>query len=124
LFWPLPERWAYPDSSAILLSDLWTTWLIKMIRPVSGLDNCFPSFHVSMTVLVVCTGFWFRFRHRYTVSVLGFGVIVSAFLIGIHWSADIIGGIGLGVISFLAGVQVDRWLQKRNQALQARVRAM
>jgi len=37
----VPERWAYPESHAVLLSDLWSTRLIETIRPISGLDNCF-----------------------------------------------------------------------------------
>jgi len=45
----VPERWAYPESHAVLLSDLWSTRLIETIRPISGLDNCFPSFHISGT---------------------------------------------------------------------------
>jgi hypothetical protein len=47
LFFPVPERWAYPQSEGILLSDLLTTRLIEAIRPMSGLDNSFPSVHVS-----------------------------------------------------------------------------
>ena len=29
LFFPVPERWAYPESDAVLLSDQWTSALIR-----------------------------------------------------------------------------------------------
>src|SRR5690606_32926030 len=43
---PVPERWTYPGAGAVLLSDLWSAHLIGAFRPISGLDNSFPSFHV------------------------------------------------------------------------------
>src|ERR1035437_3473698 len=52
VFFPVPERWAYPEAMATLLSDQWDARLIAAIRPMSGLDNCFPSFHVSLTVII------------------------------------------------------------------------
>ena len=61
LFLPVPERWAYPDAQAILLSDLWSARFIETIRPISGLDNCFPSFHVSGTIALVLV--WYATFH-------------------------------------------------------------
>ena len=52
LFFPVPERWAYPESGAILLSDLWSARLIENLRPISALNNTFPSTHVSLTVVM------------------------------------------------------------------------
>jgi hypothetical protein len=46
LFFPVPERWAVFESEAMLLSDKWSDRLIEAIRPMSGLDNSFPSNHV------------------------------------------------------------------------------
>ena len=60
LFFPVPERWAYPESNAILLSDLWTSNLIAAIRPISALNNCFPSTHVSFTVIVLVCCWLFK----------------------------------------------------------------
>jgi hypothetical protein len=62
LFFPVPERWSSPDTEAMLLSDKVSDRLIELVRPMSGLDNCFPSFHVSLTVLVVAACFMFRVR--------------------------------------------------------------
>ena len=48
IFFPVPERWSSPVTEAMLLSDKVSDKLIEFIRPMSGLDNSFPSFHVSL----------------------------------------------------------------------------
>ena len=52
-FFPVTERWSVPESGATLLSNRWSVRLIESIRPMSGLDNSFPSFHVSLIVVGV-----------------------------------------------------------------------
>jgi membrane-associated phospholipid phosphatase len=100
VLFPVPERWTYPDSGAVLLSDLWTSKLIQAFRPFSGLNNCFPSFHVSITVvLVAClyrAGTWFR----RAALLLGLAVVLSTFALGIHWLSDILAGLACGLVSF------------------------
>ncbi len=108
LFFPVPERWAYPDSGAILLSDLWTSRLIEVFRPISGLDNCFPSFHVSLTVVIVATAFLFRLRLRWSTAALGGTVVLATYALGIHWLADIAAGIAAGVLGTAAAVRWGR----------------
>jgi len=103
LFFPVLERWAHPDSGAMLLSDKWTSQLIQLIRPISGLDNCFPSTHTSMTVVVILVSFLYTTRFRLTILPLGLTIILSTLVLGIHWLADVIGGLAVGVLSvFLA----------------------
>lgn len=110
LFFPLPERWAFPSSGAILLSDLLSTRLIEMMRPISGLDNCFPSVHVSFSVIVVLFAYWFRTRFRHSVLFLGLSVILSTFALGIHWLPDIALGTAIGALSFALAIRADRRL--------------
>ena len=109
LFLPVPERWAFPDSQAVLLSDLWSTELIETIRPISGLDNCFPSFHVSGTFATVLVWYLFGLRYRHAVAFLGSAVAISTILLGIHWLADVVAGLALAVI----GVRTAVWLNER-----------
>jgi PAP2 superfamily protein len=99
LLFPVPERWAFPESGAMLLSDLWTSRLIKAFRPMSALDNCFPSFHVSMMVIVIVTSYLYRVKLRDAVAALGAVVILSTFVLGIHWMPDIAAGSAVAVIS-------------------------
>jgi serine/threonine protein kinase len=99
ILFPLPERWAYPGSKAILLSDLIDSRLIEFFRPFSGLNNCFPSFHVSATVIVVICLYRTRAPFRASFAFAGTAVILATFVLGIHWLPDIFAGIASGIIS-------------------------
>ena len=113
LLFPVPERWAYPDSEAILLSDLWTTRLIETIRPISGIDNCFPSVHTSLTAVLVAVAFRYRIRLRWCVTALGITVVLATFVLGIHWIPDIAAGIATGILGFALALRFERRLDGR-----------
>ena len=108
LFFPVPERWAWPDSGAILLSDLWAPQLIEIFRPFSGLDNCFPSFHVSLTVVVVGLAFVERLRFRWAALWLGLLVVLSTAVLGIHWLTDIVAGLATGILAVTIALRLER----------------
>jgi membrane-associated phospholipid phosphatase len=108
IFFPIPERWAYPEAEATLLSDQWTSTLIETFRPISGLDNCFPSFHVSLTVVMILIAYLFRMRLRTALVPLAMTVVLSTFVLGIHWLADIVAGAAVGVVSVWLAVRLDR----------------
>ncbi|MCU0242562.1 MAG: protein kinase [Vicinamibacteria bacterium] len=110
VFFPVPERWALPDSEAILLSDLWSSRLIEAFRPISGLDNCFPSYHTASTVILVWTAYLFGARFRTTTLALGLTIILSTFVLGIHWLTDIVAGIALGLLCVAWALRMDRRL--------------
>jgi len=110
LFYPVPERWAFAEADAILLSDLWSSRLIESLRPISALDNCLPSFHVSATVIVVLAAFLFQARFRTFTVPLGLAVIASTFALGIHWLPDIVAGVAVGVLSLGLAMRLDAHL--------------
>jgi membrane-associated phospholipid phosphatase len=99
LFFPVPERWSYADSGAILLSDRWSSQLIELVRPISAMDNCFPSTHVSLTIVLIVVGYLSGLRLRHTICALGTSVALSTFVLGIHWLPDIVAGVAVGVLS-------------------------
>lgn len=107
LFFPVVERWAWSSSGAILLSDKVSTRLIDWIRPMSGLDNCFPSFHVSMTVITILVAFAFRMRLRYSILCLGLTVVLSTLVLGIHWQADVVAGVAVACLSYAGARRLD-----------------
>jgi membrane-associated phospholipid phosphatase len=108
LFFPVPERWAYPESGAILLSDLWAPKLIEIFRPISGLDNCFPSFHVSLTVVTVALAFLYRLRYRWSALWIGLLITLSTTVLGIHWLTDIVAGLATGILAVAGARLMDR----------------
>jgi len=106
LFFPVPERWSSPDTEAMLLSDKVSDRLIELVRPMSGLDNCFPSFHVSLTVLVVAACFMFRVPMRMTAAAFGATIVLSTFVLGVHWLPDMLAGFALGIASLLLACRI------------------
>jgi membrane-associated phospholipid phosphatase len=108
LFFPVAERWTYADSGAIVLSDLWSVHLIDLMRPLSALDNSFPSFHVSATVLAVLLCFNFGMRLRWTALYLGAAIVTATFALGIHWLMDIVAGAAAGVLAVVFALRVER----------------
>jgi len=101
VFFPVPERWSAPGTGAMLLSDKVSDRLIELVRPMSGLDNCFPSFHVSLTVLVVAACFMFRVPMRMCAAALGATIVLSTFVLGVHWVPDMMAGVAVGIASLL-----------------------
>lgn len=110
LFLPVPERWAFPGANATLLSDLLSTRLIEAVRPISGLDNCFPSMHVGLTVLVVLPAYWHRSPWRHCLACLGGMVVLSTFFLGIHWLPDIAMGVAVAALAFALALLADQRL--------------
>ncbi len=110
IFFPVPERWAYPDTEAILLSDQLSEWLIRVIRPISGLDNSFPSFHVSLSIVAIGVSYIYSLRFRRSVLALAATIILSTFVLGIHWLPDIVAGMALGVLSIALAVRLNNML--------------
>lgn len=110
LFFPIPERWAFPDSDAILLSDMWSSKLIEAVRPFSGLDNCFPSFHVASTVVIILICYRYCVGLRTAALALGLTIIFSTYALGIHWLIDIIAGLSVGTIGVAIALRLDRRL--------------
>ena len=119
LLFPVPERWAYPESNAILLSDLWSSNLILAIRPLSALNNCFPSTHVSLTVIIITVCWLFQVRLRNTITALGLTVILATFVLGIHWLADIVAGVAVGIISVAIAWRCTDTSERRELALES-----
>ena len=108
LFFPVPERWSSPESGAILLSDKLSGALIDAIRPMSGLDNSFPSFHASLTAIVVTACVLFDVPLRTCVIAIGATVVLATFALGIHWIPDIVAGLALGIASMLLAHRLTR----------------
>jgi membrane-associated phospholipid phosphatase len=108
LFFPVPERWAVFESEAMLLSDKWSDRLIELIRPMSGLDNSFPSNHVSLVVLALTASLLFAVPYRKCALPLGATVVLSTFVLGVHWLPDMLAGLGLGVASMLLAWRLTR----------------
>ncbi|GAB6932324.1 phosphatase PAP2 family protein [Calditerricola satsumensis] len=101
LFFPVVEVWAYHPKVAFLIPQVYPGFETEY-RPMSGLDNCFPSLHTSLSVtlaLVASRCGYVRFARLLGLCA---GVIIfSIFYLGIHWLSDMTAGLLLAL--FAAG---------------------
>ncbi|GIQ70137.1 hypothetical protein XYCOK13_29610 [Xylanibacillus composti] len=97
LFFPVKEVWAFPPIEVrFLMIDVFPTFETTY-RNLSGLDNCFPSLHTSLsvTLAILATRSGSR-RWKWFTIWSAITVIFSIFCLGIHWFTDMIGGLLLG----------------------------
>ena len=91
---PVSERWAAGDGEVTLLMNQISPFLIEGLRPLSGLNNCFPSFHCSLALtfaLLLSQSANRRLRRTmYTLAAL---VVASTLYLGFHWVIDVFGGV-------------------------------
>ena len=67
---------------------------------MSGLDNCFPSLHTSMSVTLALIAVRSKSRlFGQIVSVCAGIIVFSIFYLGIHWFLDAVAGTLLALIS-------------------------
>lgn len=107
LFFPVNEVWYFkPIGVQFLMLNVFPTFE-STYRALSGLNNCFPSLHTSLSVTLALLA-W---RHQYKLWKLLAGlsaviVIFSIFYLGIHWLSDMIGGVILGCFAAFSGVKL------------------
>ncbi|GGG83538.1 phosphatase PAP2 family protein [Paenibacillus radicis (ex Gao et al. 2016)] len=110
LFFPVQEVWSYQDSGAtFFLLEAFPSFE-SQYRLLSGLDNCFPSLHTSMSVtlaILACSSA----NRRWAAIVCSCSAVIlfSIFYLGIHWITDMLGGLTLGVFASTAGLKLSEW---------------
>lgn len=109
LYFPVNEVWSYvPAGVRFVMLDVFPKFE-QEYRPLSGLDNCFPSLHtaisVSMALLAYRSG---NRRWMIITTVSAVAIVFGIFYLGIHWLTDMIGGTVLAVVSTTVGVQLAK----------------
>ena len=107
LFFPVVEVWSFLPNVHFLMSQVFPSFEIDY-RPLSGLDNCFPSLHtsISVTIATIALSSGNKFWSRFTVFSSAF-IIFSIFYLGIHWIVDMVGGVILGVAAAKLGLLIS-----------------
>lgn len=119
LFFPVREVSHYYGNDLgssgvrLLLDDIGEV-VMRAYRAMSGLDNCFPSFHTSLavTIALVC---WHAGRRRFAWLITFFAVAngFSTLYLGIHWLTDVAAGVVVGVVSYTLARRLSRrWAER------------
>ena len=107
LFFPMPERWWHAQSEAVVLSDRLSPLLLELYRPISALDNSFPSFHVSLTMVLVSLSLIYKLRLRWSVACVGATIVLATIALGIHWLTDVVAGVAVAALAIAFALRID-----------------
>ncbi|QYR23409.1 phosphatase PAP2 family protein [Paenibacillus sp. sptzw28] len=107
LFFPVNEVWAHDSSVRFLMLDVFPNFETEY-RSLSGINNCFPSLHtsisVTLAVLAIRSG---NKRWAWLCSISAVMIIFAIFYLGIHWLIDMGGGLILGVFASTVGMRLS-----------------
>ncbi len=108
MYWfiPVNEAWFAHSQIRFLMLDAFPSFE-RDYRGLSGIDNCFPSLHTSISVTMALLAARSGIRRWAIFAGINAAVIVFAiFYLGIHWLTDAIGGILLAAFSVWVGMKV------------------
>jgi len=114
---PVRETFVYYKQSVaaggpavhMLLDDIHPKIMVAY-RVMSGVDNCFPSFHTSLAVTLALVALHGASRgFRISFGILGISTVLSTMYLGVHWICDVTAGLAVGVLSYV----LARWLSRR-----------
>ncbi|MFC4306189.1 phosphatase PAP2 family protein [Cohnella boryungensis] len=109
LFVPVNEVWyAHPQVQFLLLHIF--PAFEQEYRALSGLNNCFPSLHTSISVTLALLASKSGIRRWAVFAWINAIVIVfSIFYLGIHWFTDMVAGVLLAMLTVFIGLRIGEW---------------
>lgn len=106
---PVNEVWSYaPAGVSFLMLDVFPSFE-TIYRPMSGLDNCFPSLHTSLSVTMALLSF--RSGNKRWMFICGISaaiIVFSIFYLGIHWVTDMVAGVLLSLLASSLGLYLGK----------------
>ncbi|GIO58437.1 phosphatase PAP2 family protein [Paenibacillus cineris] len=116
LFFPVNEVWSFPPSGASFYMLEVFPKFEQAYRPLSGINNCFPSLHTSISITMLVLGIRSG-NPRLALMTLVSAIIIifSIFYLGIHWLTDSVAGTLLGLLAASAGIYWGRRLAHPKQ---------
>ncbi|MHA6530480.1 phosphatase PAP2 family protein [Paenibacillus sp. BAC0078] len=109
IYFPVNEVWSYvPAGVRFTMLDVFPKFE-QEYRALSGINNCFPSLHTSISVTTALLAFRSGNRRWMVISTVSAVIIVfGIFYLGIHWLTDMLGGTLLAVVSTTVAVQLAK----------------
>ncbi len=120
LTFPVREAWAGGAGIHFLIPSVYPGFNAQY-RPMSGLDNSFPSLHSALSLSVFLLAARSGDRRLTMVTALGAMAIVTAtFYLGVHWTTDAVAGAALAVAANAVAALVRRAERQRAEQRQGR----
>lgn len=99
LWFPVNEAWYAGRGIRFLIPDVFPAFE-QVMRPHSGLNNCFPSLHTSLALTYALVAWRQGYRKlAIFLSVAAGLVMLSTLYLGIHWVLDMFFGAVLAVLA-------------------------
>ena len=109
LWFPVNEIWSYqPAGVHFYMLDVFPGFE-EIYRPMSGLNNCFPSLHTALSISMFLLST--RSGSKRWMLITGLSAVLTVlaiFTLGIHWLSDMIAGVVLALIATSAGLYLGR----------------
>jgi membrane-associated phospholipid phosphatase len=91
----------------MLLDDI-NPVIMQAYRLMSGVDNCFPSFHTSLAVTLALVAWHGGRRFGLLITSFAAANVLATMYLGVHWVTDVAAGLVVGVGAY--------WLARRLSA--------
>ncbi|CAI6082444.1 phosphatase PAP2 family protein [Cohnella sp. JJ-181] len=109
---PVHEAWSVSAQIRFLMLDVFPSFETQY-RHLSGLDNCFPSLHTSISTTMALLAMRSGSRRWAVIGAVNALVILfSIFYLGIHWATDMFAGMALAILVVAVGLRVGDWADR------------
>jgi len=114
LFVPVNEVWFAHSQVRFLMLDVFPRFE-QEYRSLSGINNCFPSLHTSISITIALLASKSGIRRWAIFTWINAVVIIfSIFYMGIHWFTDMAAGTTLAIVAVTVGMKVGAWVERNS----------
>lgn len=116
LFVPVDEAWSVSPHIQFLMLEVFPNFE-RQYRHLSGLNNCFPSLHTSISVMMAMIAAKSGNRRWAAFAGVNAAIILfSIFYLGIHWFTDMLAGLVVAAATAAIGLKVGAWADRKRHA--------
>lgn len=108
VFFPVNEAWYHSSQVRPLMHEVYRSFEGEY-RVFSGMNNCFPSLHTSLSLTMALLATLTPYKRLARVLQVSAGLIIlSTLYLGIHWLTDVIGGVFTAVVAVSLAMSWER----------------
>jgi len=113
LFFPVSEVWHVHPQVEFLIPNVYQGFENEY-RNLSGLNNCFPSLHNSISMTLAILAFHSGIKKmKILIGTCTSIIMFSTIYLGIHWFADMLAGVALSFVSTTIAIKLSHHLVEK-----------